>query len=437
MAVSLRHRIYPRNERAKSYFSPRGTQGLVISIVFTSLAAFLVLARVYTRKKLINRMEANDWMIVIALILSFVFLFFFIVEALNGMGMHLVDIPAPILLQQMKAFWISIPFYNAALLCAKASILMQYFRVFPSKRMRHTCWTMIGILATYGTWAVLSGFLNCIPVARFWDPTIPGSCLSSKGLWFSNASMHIATDLAILIIPIPALSKLELPRKQRIALISIFAVGGFVCITSICRLISLKKIADSSDPTYDNVGAATWSAVECNVGIICACLPTLRPLISRMIPQLLSSHNNPKSRSKPKPKSKRLSRSLEHTHRHEFQPPAFWSIAGMGVSTTVTTHIDDLEYGTCEGDADRYRLRAMKYGVGAGTAKTRAYVGEHRDEDSKNREAVAQIAPKVEERREGEGMGKSEDESEGIVVRTLMRTQSSSFSSSSPLAEGK
>lgn len=103
---------------------------------------------------------------------------------------------------------------------------MQYFRVFPSKRMRHICWIMIALLATYGTWAVLSAFLNCVPVARFWDPTVAGTCLSSKGLWFSNASMHIATDLAILVIPIPALAALELPKKQKVALISIFALGG-------------------------------------------------------------------------------------------------------------------------------------------------------------------------------------------------------------------
>ncbi|RDW93166.1 uncharacterized protein DSM5745_00488 [Aspergillus mulundensis] len=421
MTVSFSHRTYAREEQATSYLSSRGTQGLVISVVFTSLGAFLVLARVYTRTKLIKRMEANDWMIVIAMILSFVFMSFFIVESLNGMGMHLVDIPKPILLEQMKAFWISIPFYNAALLCAKASILMQYFRVFPSKRMRHICWFMIGILATYGTWAVFSGFLNCIPVARFWDPTVPGSCISSKGLWFSNASMHIATDLAILVIPIPALAKLELPRKQKVALISIFAVGGFVCITSICRLISLKKISDSSDPTYDNVGAATWSAVECNVGIICACLPTLRPLISRMIPRLLSSDHNPRSRSRAK--SKRLSRSLAHTH--EIHPPAYWGIAGMGVSTTITTHIDDLEYGTCEGDADRYRLLAMNYGAGVAaageSARARVYVGDDRDEDEgRDSEGAVRGGSKDGEEREGGRIGTCENE--GIVVRTQVRT---------------
>lgn len=170
---------------------------------------------------------------------------FFIMEALNGIGMHGADIPPEILFKQMKvrrplgeimysamsdspwqAFWITIPFYNAALLSAKASILLQYYRVFQTSRMRTISWVMLGVLATYGSWAVLSGFLNCIPVAKFWDPSIPGYCLDQKGLWFSNAAMHIATDLAILIIPIPALIRLEIPKRQKIALISVFALGG-------------------------------------------------------------------------------------------------------------------------------------------------------------------------------------------------------------------
>ena len=125
-----------------------------------------------------------------------------------------------------QAFWVTIPLYNTAVLLAKATILMQYFRVFPTRRMRIVSWTMIAILATYGTWCVISAFLNCIPVAKFWDPTIPGHCLSSKGLWFSNAGMHIATDLAILVIPVPALVKLNLPGRQKMVLMGIFALGG-------------------------------------------------------------------------------------------------------------------------------------------------------------------------------------------------------------------
>jgi hypothetical protein len=61
------------------------------------------------------------------------------------------------------------------------------------------------------------------------------------------------------------------------------------CITSILRLHSLYVIAHSTDVTWDNVGAATWSSVELNVGIICACLPTIKPVLSHFFPRLLQS----------------------------------------------------------------------------------------------------------------------------------------------------
>jgi hypothetical protein len=126
----------------------------------------------------------------------------------------------------IQNFWITVPMYNTAVICAKASILMQYYHVFPTKGMRIACCTMITILAIYGTWAVVSGYFNCTPVAKFWDPSLPGHCINMEALWFSNASMHITTDIVILIMPIPALRSLDLPRKQRLALMAIFAVGG-------------------------------------------------------------------------------------------------------------------------------------------------------------------------------------------------------------------
>lgn len=48
--------------------SSRGQEGLVISVVFTALATCFVVMRMYTRMKLMNRVEANDWMVIIALV---------------------------------------------------------------------------------------------------------------------------------------------------------------------------------------------------------------------------------------------------------------------------------------------------------------------------------------------------------------------------------
>lgn len=41
----------------------------------------------------------------------------------------------------------------------------------------------------------------------------------------------------------------------------------------------------SADLTWNMSQAFIWSSVEPNIGIVCACLPTLRPLMRRLIPK--------------------------------------------------------------------------------------------------------------------------------------------------------
>lgn len=61
-----------------------------------------------------------------------------------------------------------------------------------------------------------------------------------------------------------------------------------VCLVSILRLKSLVAVSKSTDLTYDNAPAAMWSSVEVNIGIISACLPTLRPFAARYISSFAS-----------------------------------------------------------------------------------------------------------------------------------------------------
>ena len=43
---------------------------------------------------------------------------------------------------------------------------------------------------------------------------------------FFNASMNIATDVAIAILPLPLIKSLNLPKRSRVALIMVFSLGG-------------------------------------------------------------------------------------------------------------------------------------------------------------------------------------------------------------------
>lgn len=125
-----------------------------------------------------------------------------------------------------QCFWASVPLYQTSLIVTKMSILLQYRRVFDTPRMRLACNLLISFLAIYGTWTVISAWANCVPLAKFWDPTVPGFCFDKRALWFSNSAIHILTDLLILIYPMPVLSSLQLPKRQKFALMGVFALGG-------------------------------------------------------------------------------------------------------------------------------------------------------------------------------------------------------------------
>lgn len=58
---------------------------------------------------------------------------------------------------------------------------------------------------------------------------------------------------------------------------------------SILRLQSLVHFAKSTNPTWDQWDVANWSTIEANVGIICACMPSLRLVLVRMFPRILGS----------------------------------------------------------------------------------------------------------------------------------------------------
>jgi hypothetical protein len=64
-------------------------------------------------------------------------------------------------------------------------------------------------------------------------------------------------------------------------------------IASICRLHALYILTHTTDITWDNPSTVIWSAIELNVGILCASLPTLRAFFIRIWPKaFLSSYNS-------------------------------------------------------------------------------------------------------------------------------------------------
>lgn len=78
---------------------------------------------------------------------------------------------------------------------------------------------------------MLITIFQCQPVSDFWDRFSPAAkgpfhCGVNVNQFFDGNSIpNIITDAAILVLPIPFIWKLQLPKAQKLALTSIFILG--------------------------------------------------------------------------------------------------------------------------------------------------------------------------------------------------------------------
>lgn len=176
----------------------------------------------------------------------------------------------------------------------KASILIQYLRIFSCRPLRWLCLTLMTLLLPAVVWCVFGGTFLCSPTAKLWNPNLPGHCMSARNYWYSVAGIDIGLDFLVLMLPMPAISSLHLPRKQKFGLLLVFMLGFFVCVVSVVRLLTVLVTSLDGDFVASGVWAIIWSAVEANVGIICASLLALKPLFAKIFPKLMEEIKPPR-----------------------------------------------------------------------------------------------------------------------------------------------
>ncbi|KAI1302710.1 hypothetical protein F5Y03DRAFT_193667 [Xylaria venustula] len=189
-----------------------------------------------------------------------------------------------------KLFWINELFYNAAMFFIKMTFLSQYYRVFRQvKALRIVYAVAIFIIGGWCLGQFLAVVFLCIPVRAFWDKTVEAKCQNQLIGVYLNAVGTLVTDFAILVLPIPAIWNLHLPRTQKWALTGIFSIGIFTSAISIVRITTVGS--PNADLTYYAATSSCWSVAELSSGIIAASLATVRPLVGRLVPSFSSKVN--------------------------------------------------------------------------------------------------------------------------------------------------
>ncbi|KAI9727077.1 MAG: hypothetical protein M1828_007278 [Chrysothrix sp. TS-e1954] len=288
-----------------------GPAVLVVTTVMVVLATVFVTLRLLSRFAIVQRgATVDDYVIVLAWVISVGLSFAICYATRFGLGKHERDIPDR---QRDKLDELNYTFmvlYNPALMATKTSIMLFYLTLAKTGQRLFKWLTIGNILLTdlVGFALLMLNILQCRPVSAAYQD-LPTSqnvhCIDFVTLYLSSAPLNIITDLIILLLPVPILKNMTLPRKQKIILYITFGFGIFVAVVDVVRMSYLEqaqvtraKNADRESMTQSGDERETdfswyaslsfmWSAIEVNVGIMCACVPALKPLVLRFMPTLV------------------------------------------------------------------------------------------------------------------------------------------------------
>ncbi|KAL4924262.1 putative integral membrane protein Pth11-like [Aspergillus undulatus] len=266
-----------------------------VAVVFAVITFFVLILRVFARIYVLKKMGVDDFLIIFACCFAWAFSSVTVVAVNHGLGKHIKDVDPDGMTTYSFNVWLSSMFYLACLGFVKTSVCWFYTRL-GDKFLTRLSFTMFTIVACQATANVLTAAFQCNPVRGAWDKNnFTGHCVNINVFYLANAALNILTDLLTYTLPVRVILKLQLPRKQKIALVFILCLGLFACVSSIIRITYIPEMLTSADATWAISGAMYWSVIEINIGILAASIPSFKAIASRFLPRLIGEYTSNKA----------------------------------------------------------------------------------------------------------------------------------------------
>ncbi|KAK8085322.1 hypothetical protein PG997_006593, partial [Apiospora hydei] len=185
--------------------------------------------------------------------------------------------------------WIPAAFFT------KASLLLMTARLFSIYRRTATCIRLYlwFLLIAYTPVQFVKIFI-CWPIARYWNPAIPGRCLDQPKVFLTDTALAFVTDFIILVIPIPLTWKLNMPLRKKMKVTAMLGAGGIAVAVACFREYRIYIFQWSTDVTRDFVVMNLCGTIEITIGMICLCLPSINLIFERATARR-ASHNRPRT----------------------------------------------------------------------------------------------------------------------------------------------
>ncbi|KAL6399398.1 hypothetical protein AUP68_17946 [Ilyonectria robusta] len=193
---------------------------LAAEFVTFSMATMFILLRIMSRVVKRVNLWWDDYLAIVCYLMNIVWVAM-IPLWLNkgGLGLHVTDITwmtvSEAVSRSKRYLYIGELVYSVALFCAKASLLLFYWRIFSVSSIKLPIQILFGCAVI---WVICRAY---------WDLTITDArCdIDDKKFFLGSLIVHVAIDIGIMILPIIQIQKLQLPRLQKIGVIFMFGVG--------------------------------------------------------------------------------------------------------------------------------------------------------------------------------------------------------------------
>ncbi|KAF4921666.1 Satratoxin biosynthesis SC1 cluster protein 4 [Colletotrichum viniferum] len=282
------------------------TKGQMIGLAvgFMIIPTIFYVLRIWA-KLLVKRFAWDDYLAGFALLVSITCCTLQLATAIHGhLGQHqptfpdgspIMDDPGLIFFEETKFALNMISILGLGLV--KSSILVLYRSLFPSRRFHYVVYAALAFVIGWTVSFFFSHLFTCYPITVFIEPYYGNSCVQTVPMFLALLFTDVVADFAILILPIPMVIRVRMPLKKKLAVIGMLGLGAAVCAVSVTRVIATFAIAEEyikhpNDVIYYTAPVFFWTNIELSLAIVCACLPTLRPIWLHFFPKPAATGSN-------------------------------------------------------------------------------------------------------------------------------------------------
>ncbi|KAK8038329.1 hypothetical protein PG994_015096 [Apiospora phragmitis] len=128
-------------------------------------------------------------------------------------------------------------------------------RVFGTFRAtRISAWVIIIFMLCYYIPVFIIKVQVCRPINAYWDLSIKGTDLvSQRYLFVADTVISTVSDIAVLLLPIPAILSLRMHMVKKLKIWCMLGLGGIATMASIVRMVIVIRLQNSKDQSVDFV----------------------------------------------------------------------------------------------------------------------------------------------------------------------------------------